>query len=211
MIMQNLKEIRFVSTNYSNLQGLRPVPMGLYLIVVCFWANMVKYPVRGAAYLVPALGGIVAILLMMWLDRYYLRTFGRVQRTAESRRLEWLIGAVFGVLAVAAFWLDNTRDLPVSLVGLTFAVGLLADYIRITWLVKGRYLLYYPLGALLMAGVSILPLLGAQNWWQVIGLCTQMIGIAMLIGLFVCIAGVWGHVYLVRTLNPRGDQNVNTL
>jgi len=67
-----------------------------------------------------------------------------VQRTAESRRLEWLISAVGGVLALGAVWQDMTTQLPLSLVGLVFAVGLLADYIRITWLVRGRFLIYEP-------------------------------------------------------------------
>jgi len=89
-------------------------------------------------------------------------------------------------------------------------VGLLADYIRITWLVKGRFLLYYPLGIMIMTGASILPLIGVQNWWKAVGIRSQMVGIAILIGLFVIVAGIWGHAYLVHTLNPRGGQNDQT-
>ena len=101
------------------------------------------------------------------------------------------------------FLLDVSSKLPVSLVGLVFAAGLLADYFRITWLVKGRYLLYYPLGAVLVAGVSVLPLLGVPNWWQACGLAYQLLGITILIGMFTIIAGIWGHIFLTRTLPPR--------
>ena len=195
--MVDIKQIRFVATNYTNLQGLRAVPLGLCLLLVCLWANGVAYPVRD--FLVPAVSMIVSGVLLFAIDRYYLHAFGRVQRTPESRRMEWIIGAVGGILALGAFWLDTTVKLPVSLLGLVFAAGLLADYIRMTWLVKGRSLLYYPLGAILMTGVSLLPLF-VPDWWHALGIRSQMIGIAMMIGIFCMLAGVWGHIYLVRTL-----------
>ena len=195
--MVDIKQIRFVATNYTNLQGLRAVPLGLCLLLVCLWANGVAYPVRD--FLVPAVSMIVSGVLLFAIDRYYLHAFGRVQRTPESRRMEWIIGAVGGILALGAFWLDTTVKLPVSLLGLVFAAGLLADYIRMTWLVKGRSLLYYPIGAILMTGVSLLPLF-VPDWWHALGIRSQMIGIAMMIGIFCMLAGVWGHIYLVRTL-----------
>lgn len=203
--MQNLKEIRFVATNFSNLQGLRAVPLGLCLVLVCLWANGLQYPVRD--FFVPVVSMVGSLILLFAIDRYYLHVFGRVQRTPESRRLEWLLTAVFGSLALGAFWLDTSVKLPVSLLGLVFAAGLLVDYIRITWLVKGRFLLYYPLGAVLMAGVSVLPLLGVSNWWQACGLADQMLGILMASGIFMIITGIWGHIFLARTLQSRGKQN----
>jgi hypothetical protein len=195
--MVDIKQIRFVATNYYNLQGLRAVPLGLCLLLVSLWANALQYPARD--FLVPVASMVVSAILLFAIDRYYLRAFGRVRRTPESLRLEWMIGVVGGILALGAFWLDTTARLPVSLLGAVFAAGLLADYIRMTWLVKGRSLLYYPLGAILMAGVSLLPLI-VPEWWHAVGLRSQMIGIAILIGIFCMLAGVWGHIYLVRTL-----------
>ena len=207
--MQDLKEIRFVATNFYNLQGLRAVPLGLVLILVSLWANAQRGP---ASDLGPPLLGIAGLLVLLYaIDRYYLHAFGRVQRTPESRRLEWIFGIIGGILALGAFWLDTSRQLPVSLLGLVFAAGLLADYIRITWLVKGRFLLYYPLGAVLMADVSILPLLGVSDWWKLFGLHSQLLGITTLIGIFTMIAGVWGHIFLVRTLPPRGRENAHPI
>jgi hypothetical protein len=201
--VQNLKEIRFVATNYYNLQGLRTVPMGMCLVVVCLWANAQKGPASNLS--LPLLCAAGLGILFFAIDRYYLHAFGRVQRTPESRRLEWVIGGVGGVLALGAFILDTSLKLPVSTLGLVFAAGLLADYIRITWLVKGRFLLYYPLGAVLMAGVSVLPLLGVLDWWKAFGFKSQMLGIAIAIGIFTLIAGIWGHIFLARTLPPRAE------
>ncbi len=101
--------------------------------------------------------------------------------------------------------------LPVSALGLVFAAGLLADYIRITWLVKGRFLLYYPLGALLMAVISILPLLGVSDWWHILGLKNQLIGIITVVGIYTIIAGIWGHIFLVRTLRPQRKQDAHAI
>jgi hypothetical protein len=202
--MQDLKEIRFVATNYSNLQGLRAVPISLYLVVVCLWANGIHGKANN--FFLPVLGLVITLVLVFAIDRYYLLTFGRVQRTPESRRLEWFVSAIGGILALGAFWMDVCIKLPVSLLGITFAVSLLADYIRITWLVKGRFLLYYPIGALLLAGVSIFPLLGVSEWWHAFGLRSQLLGISAAFGIYMTIAGIWGHLFLVRTLPPRRER-----
>jgi hypothetical protein len=202
--MNNLKEIRFIATNFSNLQGLRTIPFSMYLVVICLWANATHGPARN--FLVPALGLAVIVVLFIAIDRYYLRTFGRVQRTTESRRLEWLVSTAGGILALGAFFLVASSKPPFSLLGLTFSISLLADYIRITWLVKGRFLLYYPLGAVLLALVSVLPLLGAPNWWLVFGLRNQLLANSIAFGIYTTIAGIWGHVFLVQTLSPVMEQ-----
>jgi hypothetical protein len=157
-------------------------------------------------FLVPAILVIGMVLLYISIDRYYLRTFGRVQRTSESRRLETESMTVAGILALAAFWLDVSFKLPLSLIGLVFAVGLLADYIRITWLVKGRFLLYYPIEAGLMLLLSILPIIGFPDWWHAISLKSQLLGISIAIGSLSIPAAIWGHIFLVRTLPPLTEE-----
>ncbi|HWQ45465.1 MAG TPA: hypothetical protein VN376_01290 [Longilinea sp.] len=200
--MNDMREIRFVATNFSNLQGLKAVPLGILLVLVSLWANSLDHAAGFTDLLVPILEALGTFTLIIVIDRYYRRTFGRVQRTPESLRLEGLISVIGGVIALGAVWLDMTRTLPLSLVGLVFAAGLLADYVRITWLVKGRFLLYYPIGALIMAVMSILPLIGLPEWWHACGFVSQMIGITIVIGILSIIAGFWGHIYLVRTLSP---------
>ena len=209
--MQDLKKIRFVATNYSNLQGLRAVPLGLCLLAVCWWAARLNYPARPSDFVLPIALLAATIALLFIIDRYYLRVYGRVQRTPQSRNLEVLLGTVGAALALAAFWVDALVRLPVSLLGLVFAAGLLADYIRVTWLVKGRFLLYYPLAAVIMAVFSLLPVLGVPAWWQAFGLNSQLIAIVVLIGILCILAGVWGHIYLARTLRPARQPDVHTI
>jgi hypothetical protein len=203
--MKDLKEIRFVATNFSNLQGLRAVPLSLYLVLVCLWANAVHAPARD--FLIPGIGLVVTLILVFAIDQYYRHTYGRVERTPESRRLEWLASAVGGILALGAFWMDVSIKIPISLVGLAMAVCLLADYIRITWLVKGRFLIYYPIGAILLAILSVLPLLGGVGWWQAFGLRSQLVAICIAFGVFTTFAGFWGHLFLTRTLPPLKENN----
>ncbi len=209
--MKNLKEIRFVATNYSNLQGLRAIPLGLCLLAVCWWAAHLHYPARPVDFVVPIASLSVTIVLLYLIDQYYLRVYGRVQRTPESRNLEVWLSITSAALALAAFWVDALIKLPVSLLGLVFAAGLLADYIRVTWLVKGRFLLYYPLAAVVIAIFSLLPVLGLPEWWTTFGLRTQLIAIAVLIGIICILAGIWGHIYLARTLRPSRDADVHAI
>lgn len=199
--MQNSLQIRFIATNYYNLQGLRTLPLGAFLVMVCLWANGQRGPASDLS--LPLIGLVISAILLFAIDRYYLYTFGRVQRTPESLHLEWLISMIGAVLALLAFWQDTAQDLPLSLLGLVFAFGLLADYLRVTWLTKGRYLIYYPLGAFIMIVLSLLPLLGFPNWWLAIGIVDQVTAIAIAIGIFTLIAGIWGHLFLVHTLPTR--------
>ena len=134
--MNKITEVRVVATNYYNLQGLRSMPLSILLVLVCFWANGLQYPISGKSWLILVLEVLVSLALFYGIDRYYLHSFGRVKRTPESRRLEWLVSIVGGISALAAFWLDISFNLPLSLIGLVFGVSMLVDYIRITWLVE---------------------------------------------------------------------------
>jgi len=204
--MKNVNEIRFVATNYFNLQGLRMVPMSLLLVLVALWANGLKYPISTTSWLIVIFESLVMSLVYIGIGRYYRVSFGQVKRTAESLRLEWLVQIIGGILAGAAIWLDMTKKLPISLIGFVFGIGLLADYLRMTWLVKGRYLLYYPIGAVLFLIVGLLPLLGLPGWWTWLGIKYQFIAVPIVIGIYMIFAGIWGHVFLVRTLTPTVEE-----
>jgi hypothetical protein len=203
--VKNIKEIRFIATNYYNLQGLRLVPIGLLLMYVCYWANVAHFPVEPSGYY-SLIGAMAVILLLAFgIDRYYKRSFGVVKQAPESRKLEtqlWTIGAF---MATAAFWLDVSFKLPLSLVGLVAGLALVADYFRMTWLVKGHFLIYYPIGALLIILCSLLPLFGLPDWWHTIGLRAQMFGIALLLGLFTLLAGLLSHVFLAKSLQVKKE------
>ncbi len=208
--MQDLKQIRFVSANFIFLQGLRMVPLGLMLLFVTLWENFFVYGKggeRSVDWFVVFTGLIVFLGLFFLIDRYYSRTFGKVRPAPESRRLVIIFSIVGLVLAAGAAYLDMYRNLPFSAIGLVLAVGLIADFIRVNWPVKGRFLLYYPFSAVIIAFISMLPLLGVENWWKLFGLRNQLFAIMVLIGIFVIFGGICGHIFLVRTLSPKGHKN----
>ena len=110
------------------------------------------------------------------------------------------------LLGLAAFVLDTRADLPVSLIGLTFTAAVVAEYLRMQWYAPGNYLL--PLSAasfVIMLVVSILPLLGANNWWLLFGLRAQLFGVLVAAGLVGVINGLLGHWFLFRQLPGKDD------
>jgi hypothetical protein len=214
--MKESNKIRFIATNYVNLQGLRNVPVGISIILLALLTNSLLTSgltrvtlwdngLAGAAKYY-AIGGVILVSMIVSLfliDKYYSHYFGRVKRTPESSRFERPIQIVGGIILLVALFVDITFRLPVSCIGLVFAAVLIAEYLRLTWLVRGRFLLYYPLGAIISAFVSILPLLGIEKWWLVFGIESELIGFLIVAGVLFIFAGVWGHLFLMRTLSPR--------
>jgi hypothetical protein len=204
--MKNVNEIRFVATNYYNLQGLRLVPLGLLLIYVCYWANAAHFPVdtKGYFYLIAIMA--VIILVAYAIDIYYKRSFGVVKQSPESRKLEIQLWTFGGILGIIAFWLDMSFKLPLSMVGFVAGLALIADYIRMTRLVKGHFMIYYPVGGFIIILVSLLPLFGLPSWWHVLGLRAQMFGIALFLGLFTIFAGILSHIFLAKALHTNREE-----
>jgi hypothetical protein len=204
--MKNIKEIRFVATNYFNLQGLKNVAIGIFGILVAIWASGLKYPASTQSWIFLILLVVVSMMIYYGFDRYYLHNFGQVKRSPESKRMEWLVGIVSLVLIIGAFWLEYSLKLHFSLIGVAFGISLLIDYIRMTWLVKGRHLLYYPIGIVLIIALSLFPLFGLLEWWKYIGVKSELIGVVLFVGIFSIFAGIWGHIYLVRTLSSKAEE-----
>jgi hypothetical protein len=196
--MLDIQRIQFIAANYSNLQGLRALPVSLCLFLIAVWANQQGASSRDLSLPILAFAGSV---ILFWLvDRYYKKTFGRVQPSRKSKVLEVAFSIIFGVLALGAFWLDTLSLLPISLIGLVFAFGLLADYLRMTWTVKGRYLPYYPVFPFLILIASLLPLLGLDGWWLAIGVQDQLLGVLLICSIVLGLSGFISHLYLIRTL-----------
>jgi hypothetical protein len=205
--MQTLDQVRFVATNFTNLQGLRNLPFSACLLGIVIWANQAHYPLHGGDYLLPAIFILVCASLYFFINQYYAMTLGRVQRTTQSRRLEWLVSSIMGCLTLAALWLDISLSTQISYLGLVFAGGILAEYIRFTWVVKGKSLRYYPVGAAIFAAISLLPIVGLPDWWKVLGFSTQLLAIAAFIGIYGIIAGILSHVSLSRILTGSGHDD----
>ena len=200
--MHEARRIQFVVTSFSYLQGLTAVPYGLALALAAVWANSLTH--RAGAIDVLIISLLVAgLLFVAWLaSRYYEREYGRALAAPPARRIDWVPSLAGAALALGAFGLDVSYDLPFSAIGLVGASALLVVYFRAAWLATGKYLLYYP--ALAAAGflVSILPALGLAGWWTRFGLRSQLLAICVVIGLLYVVAGIWGHLLLTRML-PR--------
>lgn len=200
--MQNHRFIRFVVTSYPYLQGLMAVPLGLCLMIAAIWANSLHRRAEPLEVLFISVV-LAGLLLISWpLSRYYARTFGKTRISQQDRRFEIISSLLGGVLALGAFWLDVTYKLPFSAIGLVFVLAMLSIYIKVTWSVKGKYLLYYPVVAMIIVLISILPLLGLPRWWESFGFRSQLVSVLTVIGFLFIIVGIWSHILLMRILSP---------
>lgn len=200
--MQNPHFIRFLVASFPYLQGLTAVPLGLALMTAAFWANSLHR--RAEPFELLLISILVAgLLLMSWLiSRQYSRAFGRTQLSKRDHRLEVTSSLLGGALALGAFWLDVSRKLPFSAIGLVFVLALLSTYVKVTWSVRGKYLLHYPVAALTLLLLSILPSLGLPRWWESFGFRSQLVSVVAAAGFLIGILGLWSHILLVRMLPP---------
>ena len=202
-------QIKFIAANYSRLQGLREVPVGILVASVSVWAMDHQGDLG-----LPILLTLGAALLYWLIDRFYVNTFGQIRQTAKMRTREIITSILGGIFALLAFWLDTAQDLPISILGLVFAAVLFEDFWRATSSVRGSSFRHYPenlIAACLILLLSLLPLTGL-TWWQMLGWQSQVLGILTVIGILIVLAGIWGHIRIVRVLPAReAKSDANTL
>ncbi len=201
-------QIKFLTANYSKLQGLRAIPVGLLCIFVAVWDNTRQGQLDGP------LVALVATLLLYWLiDIYYNRVFGQVKPTPRQRRRDAVISIVFCVAALLAFAFDTAQILPVSLLGLVFAAGLFVDW-RTTRSIYADKSTTFPenfIASILILIVSVLPLVGI-SWWEGFGIGSQMTGVFLVVGTIIILTGLWGHIRIARALSTaEKGSNANAL
>lgn len=203
--MQNhYTQIRFIAANYSRLQGLRAIPVGILSVFVSIWA---LYNHGSSAHLSePILVAFLTALLYWLTDRYYNRVYGQVKPASRQRRSEFVASVAFGMLGLLAFILDTTRLLPISTLGLVLA----ASFFEYVWRANrsewGKILTLFPeniIAAILIIIISLLPLLGI-SWWNSLGIRSQVVGVFMIFGVIIILTGIWGHIRLLRIL-PAGE------
>ena len=174
--------------------------MGILVIFVSIWSMYNQGPTANlTAPLLVTLGTII----LYWLtDRYYNRTFGQVKQTHSQRNWEVIASVVFGVLALLAFWLDTAMEIPFSALGLVFAGALLENFWRATGSVRKEAIALFPenfIAAIVILVISILSVFGL-NWWQLFGMKSQLVSVFMFIGIVLILAGIWGHLRILREL-----------
>lgn len=193
-------QIRFLAANYTRLQGLRAIPLGLLAVFVSIWALNNQGPTAKLGE--PILAALAAALLYWLTDRYYCHTFGKVKQSAGMRKLEFMESVLGGALGLLAFLLEIAHVLPISLLGLVFAACFLEYFWRVDRSEWGKIFVYFPeniIAAILISVISILPLFGVFVW-EAAGIQWQTVGVFMIFGIAITITGIVGHFRMIRAL-----------
>ena len=200
--MSNLEKVRFLTVNFSRLQGLKAVPMGCLLFLVMLWTNGQTGPARDITQ--PLIWLFAAAGLYGLVDWYYRRTYGQVEQTRKLFWSEVVLSTLSGMIALAALLIDMEIRMPISLFALVFAAGLLLDYFRMLRLAGVKKLTIFPAGLLCIIGMTLsafLPLLGEKTL-AIFGFRSLLFLVYAIDGIITTIYGLAGHIYLVRSLAP---------
>ena len=197
-MLKELEKIRFVAANYPQLQGLKMAVIGLFSLGIGVWTNT-----RQGDLSLPLVMLLLVIILFAVLRRYYRRAFGQVRMGKQALTQEIWSSLIFGVLGITAFVVDSSEVLPVSAIGVVFALGLWVDYLRFNRPVEEKFLSYYPWFATGLFVISILPAFGLDALWTLFGIGRPTSGALVLIGALMVMIGLLGHLFLVQALPPR--------
>jgi hypothetical protein len=203
--MSDLEKIRFITLNYSRLQGLKAVPPGLLLILVLLWTNAQKGRARDLT--LPIAWLFVCVLLYALIDWYYHGTFGRVEQTGPSLIVDVVLATALGGVALGAEILDGKSWIPISIFPLVFALGLMLDYVRMCRLAGVKHLTIFPAGLAfigLIALSAFLPLLGAGTLKE-FGFRSPLFLVYAVDGILIVLFGLAGHLFLVRSMPRAGE------
>jgi hypothetical protein len=203
--MADLQRIRFVTANYSRLQGLKTIPPGLVLVMTILWSNAQKGRARDLT--LPVIYLIGGVLLYVLFDRYYREKYGRVQQTLRSLSEDIILSTAFSLVAIAGFFADTSLSLPVSVFALLFAAGLSLDYLRMVRIAGMRTGTVFPAALVcigLIAFSAFLPLAG-ESAWKSLGLRSPLFLVYAVDGILIILFGVVGHLFLMRSMPPEGE------
>jgi len=195
--MKSNSQTKFLAENYSALHGLNAVPVGFALFLVSLWANVVQYPITN--FLLPIVLVLGFLLLSLVIDKYYKNTFGEVKPISARRRFYWIASSIWGLLGLVAYWVDITLGLPMSFIGLLFALMFLFDQPKVS-VPLNRFSAVRLVASLCIIFVSITPMLFGKSWWDILGVRTTIIGVTMFIGVLIVLQGVMWHIFFVKSL-----------
>lgn len=194
---ENLNQIRHIAANYSRLQGLRSVPVGVLAVATGVWVSL---PAGQDGDLgAPLVMIAIAALAYFLVDRYYARTFGQVYPTGKERNREIFVSVLMGVLAFLAFLFDTADILPISAFGLVFAAALFIEFSRSFGKLSFQSAPEAFIAPILVGVAALLPALGIF-WWQPLGFQFSLAGMLVLVGVLMTISGIIGHLRFTRLL-----------
>ena len=190
--MTDLAQVRFVTANYHNLQGLRGLPIALFIIMLSVM-QLVRFP----APVVVMDGVTLAITLTtfalyQWTGGYYQRTFGRVRAMQKS---PVVIGLCMVALVpiIGGVVLDAHWQLPLFMEGLGVAFIMVAY-----WWPNRRFREHYLIMGIALALLSVVPPLVIPHWDSQ-GFVPVF---GTIFGLFWFVVSLIDHRQLLRALAP---------
>lgn len=188
---QDLARIRYVTGRFRQMQGLRLLPWGVFLMLgagkMLGW-----YPPGMEAHFgsVELAAFVICVGLHLWIHAYYRRAFGRVDAEPAA---PWKEGLLV-LLVLAAAVADGVLTPPVSLFGLALACMFFAAYAewreRVHCLVVGLFLVSASLVPLWFPAASGDPVWGSS------GVLFFLFGAGMVVG------AIFDHRLLLRVLPP---------
>jgi hypothetical protein len=188
----DIARLRYVTSRYPQLQGLRLVPLSLVFLASAVWrAGLLPLPGDNQP-LVPELwffaALVTAVLVSFVLRLWYTSRIGSVgQYGSRSAALPLFATAV---AAGAAVWLQVMLQWRISLPAVTVGMALLA-----VGAAHYEFRRHYVAAAVVLFAFAVFPL-GA---WGSKALSAALDGA---IGLSMLIAAVGDHRLVVRTLRP---------
>jgi hypothetical protein len=182
--------IRFITAHYDQLQGLRLIPLGLYLLALAAsalgWLSWLPGdPARASAQW---LAGIfcVALAAATATTAWYRRRYGARAPLSRWRRNAWLVLAV-GVFLVAAHF-DQYANAPIALAPFSVAAALVLTVRADGW-VRAHFLI------------------AAVPWFLVAWILplhhdgpSRLVSYALAGGVALIVCGLGDHRLLSRTL-----------
>jgi hypothetical protein len=203
---------RQVAEHFRALQGLRAVPLGIWLLL--FFVVEMLLPLSPEEVGAPSTGQLVlvlvvfvvsllpAILAFRLISAWYERRFGRVEPTRHQRLVSGLMaggGVLLFVLPLSIeqrMWVSSGQSLPVNLALLGLALMIIGY-----WWYLGHSFHYY----LAIAGIAIL--LGAAS---LVGLPPatwpwHFRELTLYIAVICIVGGLLDHRTLSRSLTQLGD------
>ena len=209
---RDLERIRYVAANYEHLQGLRKVPLGIFLLVLAavivlswFWSEiggrMVPSPyVVGlvAAIFVLFIAGIV---LPHFISIHYERRYGTVQRFRPVARKRM----VLYVTMVLALILGGT--LPLLAMGVAMMVAYWPErrfqghYVVIGAVAVGVFLAY-------AASIAVYLATNGGSWpTGGTGFVLPSVSPVIFVAAYLIVGGVLDYLLLVRTMKTAPEES----
>jgi hypothetical protein len=192
--MESPERIRLITKSYCALQGLRMVPLWLFLALRP-WSGIL--PNHRPTYIRDNLSIVTFLFCISWIwlsGRYCRRHYGRVESKPQSGWF-WLFGLAFLTGYVLCMFADD-KNPPVSFIMLWWASYLLMQALAIGGIPVRRY--YYGIAAVCVTGLALVPSTGRVTANQLMS-PSHPSGLVFL-GLVLTTVSLLDHFQLVRMI-----------